>query len=94
MSVKSPKDKVRKIPSDTISQMKSWYKTNYFVPVKKKRKIDVWLKILFWTCLEESFKANIRDGTENSEKGKKEVIYGGLSLSKKLFHTNLINVFH
>ena len=43
--------------------------------MKKKRKIDVWLKILFGTCLEESLKANNRDGAEKRKKGKyKEII--------------------
>ena len=70
MSVKSPKDKVRKIPSNKmIFRINLWFKTKEFVPVKKKRKTDVWLKILFGTCLEESLKANTRDGTEKSEKG-------------------------
>ena len=55
-----------------------------YTPVKKKRKNDVWLKILFGTCLEESLKANNRDGAEKREKAKyKKIMNVALYLSKK-----------
>ena len=48
------------------------------IPVVKKRKNDVWLKMLLGTCLLESLKANTKDGTEKSKESKKEI----MSLSK------------
>ena len=44
------------------------------VPVVKKRKNDVWLKMLLGTCFLESLKANTKDGTEKTKESTKEIM--------------------
>ena len=66
--------KVELVLFNTVS--KPNFKTKRFVPVpvRKKRKNDVWLKMLLGTCLLESLKANTKDGTEKNEKRTKETM--------------------
>ena len=42
--------------------------------MSKKRKNDVWLKMLLGTCLLESLIANTKDGTEKKENRTEEIM--------------------